>query len=385
MHILIDARYLSDKYSGIGTYSRCLIENLAHIDRENAYTVLVSPSFDRKIAVGDNFEFLSWKPRPISWRSYLTLHDLLRHLKPDLVHSLAPHAPIFHDGPLVVTVHDMQPFVDPEFSGRRLGVVEGGYRLFYRWAYPTVIAKAKWVICDSYATRDDIARLLPGAIPKLVVAHPGLKPSSSDPPTQGHIEAMRAKLDLSGRYLLYYGSTRPNKNLPNLVRAFARLINTPDGGMDDLKLVLVVNRDRFFREVLRIINSRKIQGRVLVTGQLDPAEQQAVLAGALAFVFPTKYEGFGFPPLEALRAGVPVLAGRSGSLPEVLEDAAHFVDPDDVDDIADGMKRLVEDDKLRRRLIRRGEAILPRYDWTETAGFIQQIYTRLLGPGEPSE
>lgn len=385
MRILIDARYLDGTFSGIGTYSRFLVEHLARIDSENQYYVVIHPGFKGNLALGPNFEVLSWRARPMSWKSYFRFHDLAAALRPDVLHALAPHAPIFHDGKMVLTVHDMQPFVDPDFSSRRIAPIRACYNLFYRWAYPTVIAKADWVVCDSYATRDEVRRILPGAASKLIVVHPGLKPEDAEPPTEGRIEAIRGKLNIQGPYLLYYGSTRPNKNLPNLVRAFARLVRDADEEADALKLVLVLRKDRFFKDVSRVISNRKIKHRVLIVDPLEPTEQQALLAGAHAFMFPSKFEGFGFPPLEAMRRKIPVLAGRSGSLPEILEDAALFVDPDDVEDIANGMRRLVEEEALRRKLVRRGTELQTRYDWMESAGFFHELYTKLLGPARREE
>lgn len=377
MRILIDARYLDGSYSGIATYSRCLVEHLARLDQENEYLVVVRPGFSMNLQVGDNFEFLSYRPRPISLQSYLRFDDYVKEIQPDIVHSLAPHIPVFHHGPVMVTVHDLQPFVDPDFSAKRPRPLRAVYNLFYRWAYPTTMAKAKWIVCDSQATRDDVARLIPAVIPKLIVVRPGLeaRPEKISPE---RTEAIRNKLGISERFFLYFGSTRPNKNLPNLVKAFARFLRENDHEGEEPRLVLVVRKDRFFRDVSRAISSRKLQDRVTVVDPLPRAEQFALLSGALGFVFPSKYEGFGFPPLEAMQAGVPVLAGRSGALPEILgEDAALLVDPEDVDDIAQGLGILASDGERRQALIEAGQAQIERFDWQECAGQIHDIY-RLL-------
>ncbi|MDK2971866.1 MAG: hypothetical protein PWP23_1621 [Candidatus Sumerlaeota bacterium] len=376
--IVIDARYLDGTYSGIATYSRCLIEGLARIDQENEYYVVVRPGFREKIQTGTNFEFLTYRPKPISFQSYFGFHEYLEEIQPDILHSLAPHAPVFWNGPTVVTVHDLQPFLDPDFSARRARLIRAAYSLFYRWAYPATIAKSKWVLCDSYATRDDVVELLPGSLPRLIVVVPGLEPVPGGMPPEPRIQAIRAKINLQGRYFLYYGSTRPNKNIPNLVKAFARACRDMEGDADELKLVLVLRRDRFYRDIARAINSRKLQNRVIVIDPLAYEERQALLAGALAFVFPTKFEGFGFPPLEAMQLDVPVMGGLSGALPEVLGDAAHFVDPDNLDDIARGLRQLALDDELRQRLIENGRRQVTRFDWDECAGKTRDIYELLF-------
>ncbi|MBX3729818.1 MAG: glycosyltransferase family 4 protein [Candidatus Sumerlaeia bacterium] len=376
--ILIDARYLDGTYSGIATYSRCLIEHLARIDTTNRYYVVIRPGFRENLRTGPNFEFLTYRPRPISLPSYLRFHEHVEEIAPDIVHSLAPHVPVFWSGPMLVTVHDLQPFLDPDFSAKRTRTLRALYNLFYRWAYPTTIAKAKWVICDSHATRDDVARLLPGSLAKLIVVPPGIEPVTEEPPSPARIESIRAKANIPGRYFLYYGSTRPNKNLPNLVKAFARALRELGDEGQDLRLVLVLRRDRFFRDIARAIHSRQLDDRVLVLDPIPNDERQALLAGALAFVFPSKYEGFGFPPLEAMQLDVPVLGGTSGALPEVLGDGALLVDPDSLDDIAAGLTRLARDAEHRQDLIARGRRQVARFDWDECAQRIHDIYNLLV-------
>jgi len=377
MRIVLDARYLDGSYSGIATYSRRLIEHLSSIDQENSYHVVVRPSFRERLDIGENFELLTYRPKPISWQSYFDIHKWLDQIQPDVFHSLAPHMPVFYPGKTILTVHDMQPFVDPEFSSKRIGPIQSAYSLFYRWAYPNSIAKAKWVLCDSYATRDDVARILPGAVDKLVVVRPGLDQTEPEEVTDGQRDSIRNKLGIRGRFFLYYGSTRPNKNLTTLVRAFGELVHFEETPQD-VQLVLVVKKDRFFKETQKIINQLNLSDRVVVCSPLKPAEQRALLSAALSFVFPTKYEGFGFPPLEAMRAGIPVLGTESGSLPEVLGDAALICSPDDPSDIAAKLGMLESDGELRETLIERGHQQIKQFDWKYMAEFVADFYRILL-------
>lgn len=378
MRVLLDARYLDGTYSGIGTYSRLLVEHLAKIDQANEYQVLVRKGFEDTLQVGPNFEILSWPPKPVSWKTFFRLHDVVEALEPDILHCLAPLAPVLYDGPLMVTLHDLQPFNDPEFSGRRVGPAKAAYNAFYSWAYPTTVNVAKWVLCDSHATRDDLIRLMPDMAAKAFVVYPGLEPPTGDPVTETNIEALRGKFDLRERYCLYYGSTRPNKNLPKLVEAFRLAVARNPERLKDLMLVMVVRKDRFFREVMRLIAKWRLADRVRILEQVPPRERRVLLAGATAFLFPSKYEGFGFPPLEAMQEGIPVLAGRSGALPEVCGDAALLVDPFDQDDIADGILEIVNNDELRARLALRGRVQAARFDWTRSATMVRDIYNLLF-------
>jgi glycosyltransferase involved in cell wall biosynthesis len=375
--VLIDARYLDGSWSGIGTYSRLLIEHLAKVDTETEYLVVVRKGFHDNLAVGPNFEVLSWAPRPVSWQTVLRFHDYLEALQPDLVHVLSPIAPMFWNGPLMITLHDLQPFIDPDFHGRRMRTLRAAYNLFYSMAYPTSMNASRWIMCDSFATRDDAQRFMPEVNDKLVVVYPGLDLPEDDPIGFEHVEAIRAKLEIRGRYCLYYGSTRPNKNLPMLVQAFQAAILSEQNALSDMQLILVLKRDRFFRDVERVISRNRLEDRVKVIDPMPPREKRALLHGAAAFLFPTRYEGFGFPPLEAMAEGVPVLGSTSGALPEILGDAAVLADPFDRADIAEGIVRVTTNRELRRTLIERGRARAARFDWTSTAELVRDTY-RLL-------
>jgi glycosyltransferase involved in cell wall biosynthesis len=377
MRIVLDARYLDGTYSGIGTYSRLLVEHLARIDQKSEYWVVVRPEFRGDITAGPNFQFFSYPAKPTSWRTYFRIHKLFESIQPDVVHALSPTAPALYAGPMVVTLHDLQPFTDPDYHGRRPRPVRALFHTGYKLAYPNTLAGARWIVCDSYATRDDAARLFPGIVPKLVVVPPGLDTAHFAPVEPEAVERARLKFTLGSRYLLYYGSTRPNKNLPNLVRAFARVVQDPDEPIEDLTLVLALKRDRFFRDIEKVIAGRGLGPRVRILDQVNRTDQRALLAGATAFCFATKHEGFGFPPLEAMATGVPVLAGDSAALPEVVGDAALLVDPDDPKDIAAAIRRLATDEALRSDLVERGRERAKRFDWNDTASRIHDIY-RLL-------
>lgn len=374
MRILIDARYLDGSFTGIATYSRFLVENLSRIDQENEYQILVRPGFGQALDIGDNFKLLTYGPAPVSLSTLTRLGRFIDSLRVDLVHSLFPLAPLYMRTPLMVTVHDLQPFIDPEFSGQRPLPIQMAFNLFYRNVYPATLARAKWVINDSYHTRDNVAEYFPTTVPKLVVVTPGLDQQLLDPPRISPDEVVQ-RLGLTRPYAIYYGSTRPNKNLPNLVRAFAAYIRRTNDLVTDLLMVL--KKDRFFKEIARQIKLEGIDDRVRVLGQLPGEDQRAVLSRARAMFYVTRYEGFGFPALEAMAAGVPVLAGKSGSLPEVCGDAADFAVTEDIDDIAAGMQRVLGDASLRARLIERGLVRARMFDWKESAEKVRDIY-RLL-------
>ncbi|CAN5380710.1 glycosyltransferase family 1 protein [soil metagenome] len=374
MRILLDARYLDGAFTGIGTYSREMIEHLSMVDHDNYYYVLVRAGFEGELEVGKNFEMLTYAHAPVSFATIFQLGNFVDSLDVDLMHSFFPVAPLRMKTPLIVTMHDLQPFLDPDFSARRPIVMQTLYNLFYHYIYPATMAKAKWVVNVSYYTRDAAADLFPEFAPKLIVATSGLDEELLTPPT-GDFEAAKKTYHLDKPFLLYYGSTRPNKNLPMIVRAFARYVR--DQNDTETELVLILKKDRFFRDVTRAIRLEGIAQRVRVLDQVPAEDQRVIIANARVFLFATKHEGFGFPALEAMAAGTPVIAGSSGALPEICGDAAEFVNPDDRNAIARAIGLLMTDEPRRKELIEKGRKRAAQFDWRETAERMKDIY-RLL-------
>ncbi|MDX1973382.1 MAG: glycosyltransferase family 1 protein [Candidatus Sumerlaeia bacterium] len=378
MSVFLDARYLDGRFSGIGTYSKHLIEHLAKLDQTTRYQVLVRPTFHQALNVGDNFELLTYAPQVMSFQTVFLLHKYLEEFKPSIVHALAPMAPIFYEKPLLVTLHDLQPIVDPMFHGKRHPLVRTGYQLFYRWAYPTVLAKAKWVLCDSYATQQDALEHYPGLRPKLIVSHLGIEQAGA-PPLESERQQITQRLGVAeAPYFLYYGSSRPNKNLLNLVKAWKRFQEIAAKSWQQSKLILVVSGSRFLRDVERWVRRNKLSQQILIHEPLEAREHRALLAGAHALLFPTKFEGFGFPTLEAMQLSIPVLASTHASLPEICGNYAVLVDPDDVEAMAKGIHQIATQNSLRERLKAEGPLRAAQFPWSATAQTALDVYNLLF-------
>jgi glycosyltransferase involved in cell wall biosynthesis len=180
----------------------------------------------------------------------------------------------------------------------------------------------------------------------------------SDPAALAEV---RARYGIVGCYLLYVGTLQPRKNLDRVIEAFARLAGTP--AFTDVKLVLAGKRGWLYDDLFAQVKRLGLTGRVIFPGYVADEHLLALLSGAQAFVFPSLYEGFGIPVLEAGACGVPVITSNTSSLPEVAGDAALLVDPHDVDAIAEAMYRLVTDDALRAELARRGLENVKRFSW----------------------
>jgi len=176
---------------------------------------------------------------------------------------------------------------------------------------------------------------------------------------------VRARYGIGERYLLYVGTLQPRKNLARLVDAFTRLAGDP--ALTGVQLVLAGKPGWLADDLAPRVARLGLAGRVLFPGYIADADLPALLSGALAFAFPSLYEGFGIPVLEAQSCGVPVMTSNNSSLPEVAGDAALLVDPHDVDAIAEAMRRLVTDDALRAELVRRGFENVKRFSWEKCA------------------
>jgi glycosyltransferase involved in cell wall biosynthesis len=271
----------------------------------------------------------------------------------------------------VLTVHDLAfrkfPETAPLATRRWLRRLDRALR------------QAAEIVVPSAATRDDLVALYPAVDPRrITVIHHGVDRERIRPASEEEIERTRQRFGVRGRYLLFLGGLEPRKNLPRLIRAFARTET-------DASLVIAgasVSWNPEGREQLeRALGSmdRDHRDRVVLTGYLGKREKVALMTGAEGLAFPTLYEGFGFPLLEAMACGTPILTSNVSSLPEVAGDAALFVDPLDESSIADGLERLLGDAAFRRHLIAAGTHRLEAFSWDESTRKHAEVLHRAAG------
>ncbi|PJF32195.1 MAG: glycosyltransferase family 1 protein [Candidatus Thermofonsia Clade 1 bacterium] len=282
---------------------------------------------------------------------------LWRH-QPDVTFVPAHTLPFLMRGRAVVTVHDLGYRFFPQAHRLR-------ERLYLELTTRYSAWRADRVLADSYATQRDLSAHYGTPERKIRVVYPAVE--SIERASQEQIAALRTAHDLPERYLLFIGTLQPRKNLTRLVQAFAMYL--ANSGDPDLCLVLAGKIGWLFdpeRDLYAHL-PRALQGRVRLLGYIADADIAALYSGALAFVFPSLYEGFGFPVLEAMRCGTPVLCSETSSLPEVAGEAALLVDPLNVAHIADGIEQIVRDSALRERLIERGYAQAASFTWRRAA------------------
>ena len=352
MLIGIDAsRAATTQPTGTETYSQHLIRALIDLAPDHHFRLYFNqaPLPDQFTAAHVETRTI---PSPRLWTHARLSLEMALH-PPDALFVPAHVLPIAHPRRSVVTVHDLGYLHFP-----------GAHPRFQRW-YLDVSTRwnaraATRVIADSQATRDDLIRHYRTPAEQIVVAHPGLDPGLRRVDDLHQIELVAAKYGISGDYLLYVGTLQPRKNLSRLIKAFHR-------SLPDCKLVIAGKKGWLYDSLFKQVERLDLSGRVVFAGYVDEPDKAALISGALALVFPSLYEGFGFPVLEAMACGTPVVCSQTSSLGEIAGDAALLVNPADTDDIAAAIRYITANVELRRTLVERGYTQARQFTWRACA------------------
>lgn len=359
----IDAsRAVALQPTGTETYSLHLIQRLLSLSSHSLRLYFRTPPPDG-LFPGAEIRVI---PFPRLW-THIRLSWEMAWRPPDLLFVPAHVLPPVHPPRSLVTVHDLGYRYFPQAHTRFQRVY---LDLTTRWN----ARAAAHVLADSEATRSDLAAFYRIPPEKVTVAYPGYDPSLAPVRDPEVLAAVRARYGIPGDYFLYLGTLQPRKNLRRLVLAFAHL-STPT------VLVLAGRRGWLADDLPDLVRRLGLEGRVLFPGYIPAEDRAPLLSGARAFVFPSLYEGFGLPVLEAQACGCPVICSSTSSLPEVAGDGALLVPPEDISALAGAMARLEDDPGLRRELVERGFANLRRFSWERCARTVLQVMERLLeGP-----
>jgi glycosyltransferase involved in cell wall biosynthesis len=237
--------------------------------------------------------------------------------------------------------------------------------------------RAAHIITVSEFSRRDLMETYGIAPERITVTPEGGAPQGFAPTAAAEIERVRAHYKIEGDYILAVGSIQPRKNLARLLRAYSSLLqrrvraNLPH-------LVLVGKRAWLYEETIRSVGNLGLKQNVTFTGYVPEGDLPALYSGALCFVYPSYFEGFGLPPLEAMKCGAPVITGNQTSLPEVVGDAGLMVDPFDTEALAEAIRRVIDDADLRQTLRERGFNRARMFDWRETARLTIKAYERAV-------
>jgi glycosyltransferase involved in cell wall biosynthesis len=368
LRIVIDVRHVKD--FGIGTYIRNLVNALGELDSYNHYLLATTnprlPDFPR---LPKNFETVVYhEPSRYQFQN-ITYPWFLRGLAPDLVHMPLNDVPFFMQHPYVVTIHDMSSFLFGGRSGTREDV-----RLY---RFRRGLLRADRVIAVSAATRRDCENLLGIRADRMRQVYSAPDPNFLTPqPEAASQRRLLERFSIHYPYILYAGRIRPHKNIPRLIEAFAvvraELENHPR--YKDLRLLIIGDEINKHPEVRRAVAQTHSEQVVRFLGFLPFETLRQLYSSASLFAFPSLYEGFGLPPLEAMATGIPVVTSAVSSLPEVVNDAAMIVNPENVFDIARGLREVLVDDALRTRLISAGHRQVAQFSWRRTAEQTLEVY-----------
>ncbi|MCX7860389.1 MAG: glycosyltransferase family 4 protein [Chloroflexus sp.] len=364
MRIAINAHLLAHTHSfrraGVSHYIEQVLLHLAQIDHENHYTVYTTRGLDQA-ALGLPANFVvkpsrlpTINPRVrIPWEQGIA--PLMLRGKADLYHGCLNVAPLLSPVPTVITIHDLAFIRFPQ-------TFRAYNRIYLDLATRLSARRASRILAVSEHTKNEVVGLL-GIPPERVVVTPNAARSHFRPPAPAAIEQLRARHGLPERFVLYVGTLEPRKNLTTLLEAFALASRS----VPNVPLVIGGGKGWMYEPIFARLEQLHLRDRVKFAGYIPEEELPLWYAAATVFVFPSIYEGFGMPPLEAMACGTPVITSNTSSLPEVVGDAGLMVSPSDTVALAEAIRRLLTDADLRAELRQRGLARARRFSWAETA------------------
>jgi glycosyltransferase involved in cell wall biosynthesis len=353
--------------TGAGNYVFQLITALSRIDTTNQYLVFTTTQQAEALGVErEGFRVLRRDFRSRATRliwEQVGLPASVRRLRLDVLHSPHYTMPLRHSAQSVVTFHDLTFLLYPELH-------QVAKRIFFpammRWS----ARHAKRIITVSESTRRDLVRML-GVSPDRVTAVLSAADRDYRPAPAAEVADVCVRYGIRpGEYLLYVGVLEPRKGIDRLIEAFSRVTPTAGG----LALVIAGKRGWMYDRIFAQVAALGLQERVRFPGYVPRADLPALYSGARAFVYPSRYEGFGLPVLEAMSCGTAVVTTNVSSMPEVAGDGALLVDPEDVPGLAAALGRVVHDGRLREELSCRGQARAASFSWERCARETLGVY-----------
>lgn len=382
MRIGIDARAYGSDWTGIGRYVRNLLRQItaqssasSHPLAHAEFVVCIPPRHAREVAGVPRTRIVPVSPSYYSLYEQTGLLRELLSLRADLFHFPHFNVPIFYRRPFVVTIHDLTPF---HFPGRKRGGAI--HRMAYRSVFRSAVRHARAILTVSQFTEAELLRRFPTLRGNTRVVYEGidalfLRDDPRPAPAAVDLRVLQ-RFGITQPYLLSVGVWRTHKNLSGLLRAF-RLAR--EQGFRGILVVTGAQRNPWDDDVRAFARMEGVSDAVVTPGWVSDDELATLYRSATACLVPSLSEGFGLPPLEAMASGTPVVAARSGSLPEILGDAAFFATPQDPASFASAVVSLVRDHDLRARMVRRGVGRAAQFSWERCGRETLAVYCEALG------
>lgn len=374
MRIGIDARMYGPEQGGLGRYVEQLLHQLLLLDTPVTWVVIVKTEKQaekiRAEISGVQVEKVEFFLADIPWYSLaeqFKMPRILSLLNLDLVHFPHWNVPIFYNKPFVVTIHDLIMYHYPRPEATTLGPIKFWLKdKFARFVIKSAVKKAKHILVTSEFTKGDVAGTLGVDRNKMTVTYQA--------PTDNRKQITDNKLVFPKPYFLYVGSAYPHKNLAGLLKAW-NIFQEKTAGK--YQLVLVGKKSYFYDQLSTVIKRENVRD-VVLAGFIPDEALPHVYKNAAVYVFPSLYEGFGLPPLEAMQWGVPVVSSNRSCLPEILGEAAYFADPTDAQAFADALYQVATNQDIRFTLKNQAKIELAHYSWEKLARETWAVYRQAL-------
>lgn len=364
MNIGLDVSPIADRNrTGVGNYIVNLVSNLAKIDKENKYFLCYRLSHLKNKA-----DVLKISQNNFKTKIIQEPFNFIFQTKLDIFHGLADRLPWSYKCKSIVTIHDIGSVVlEDNFASKH-------FKNMMRKRYENILNKRKadLVIVPSEWTKKEIVRYFSYPEGKIRVIYHGVKPVFS-PRDENTINSAKQKYGIGNDYFLYVGAVNLRKNILRILKAY-KMFSDKNKKVD---FVLVGNLSYGHEEILDEMSKLNLEGRIKLIGYLKNDELISLYSGAKALVFPSLYEGFGLPIIEAMACGTPVLTSDVASMPEIAGDAGYFVNPEDVSAIAEKLFILAEDENVRRILREKGLNRAKFFSWGKTAEETLKVYNEL--------
>ena len=371
--IAIDARKIHD--FGIGTYVRNLVRAISRLDGENRYLLLVGPQGAEALAdLPPNFQLVLERSRVYSVRELFALSWRLWRLRLDLYHATHYVLPVVLPCKAVVTIHDIIHLLYPEFLPSRLAFY------YAQRMIRSSLERSSRVIAVSQTTRSDLLRLFEVDGRKIEVVYNGVDPAFHRRLEPGELAQWQERLGLRQPYLLFVGNPKPHKNLDNVIQAFARARSIHDF---EGELVCVGGQPEADLRTRQRAETLGVTGHVRLLGKVPDEALPAIYQGATLFLYPTLYEGFGLPVVEAMASGIPVITSNTSALREIGEGSAQLVNPLDVEALARAIAHSMADPEHRASLVELGRRRAREFTWDRAARRTLAIYKGVIA-GTPT-
>jgi len=357
--------------SGIGVYTYEIAKRLKNDDELNYYGTIFN--FLGKTDIANDlkevpFKILINKLMPYGvyrriWSFIPLSYNRIFNKNSEVYHFFNFIVPPNIKGTVITTIHDMAYKKFP-------GTLDPKNLKRLEKSIDYSVQRSNYIITISESSKKDILEEFDIPESKILI----VSPSYSIKPSNLNIEDINCKYDINSSYILYVGNLEPRKNIPRLIEAFAELKKLPSFNH---KLVIAGGKGWMYNEIFEIIDKLNISSDIVFTGFVSDSEKTALYKYADLFVFPSLYEGFGIPILESMAMGTPVVCSDSSSMPEAGGDAAFYVDPLDVESIANGIKTVISDNDLRQSMINKGYEQIKKFSWDESVRKLKELYKSL--------